>query len=194
MNIVRAKRTLILLLPAAALSGCVWQSTYDELQSQYNALQGQYSQLQGQYSQMQAQNGRLTSTIGYVVNDDLAFKSGSWELSDAGEQTMARVAQQLAPYQTRRILINGYTDNQPVGAALRQQGVDSNATLSEKRAEAVAAFLAQHGVRQDMMTTKGWGEQQPVASNNTPAGRAQNRRVEISFADQGAAGSTASAP
>ena len=187
MNIARAKHTLILLLPAAALSGCVWQSTYDELQSRYDALQGQYSQLQ-------SQENRLASTMAYVVNDDLAFKSGSWDLSDAGEQTMARVAQQLAPYQTRRILISGYTDNTPIGTALRQQGIDSNATLSEKRAEAVAAFLAQHGVRQDMMTTKGLGEQQPVASNDTPAGRSQNRRVEISFADQGAAGSTASAP
>jgi len=192
MNIARAKHILIALLPAAALGGCVWQSTYDALQSRYDALQGQYSQLQGQYNQMQAQNGRLTSTIGYVVNDDLAFKSGSWQLSDAGEQTMARVAQQLAPYQTRHIVINGYTDNQPVGSALRQQGVDDNMALSQKRADAVAAFLAQHGVKQDMMTTKGWGEQSPVASNDTAAGRAQNRRVEIAFADQG--GSTASAP
>lgn len=187
MTIARARFLLVSLLPAAALSGCVWQSTYDELQSKYDALQSQYSQ-------MQAQNGRLTSTIGYVVNDDLAFKSGSWDLSDAGEQTMARVAQQLAPYQTRHILINGYTDNQPVGASLRQKGIDSNATLSQKRAEAVQAFLATHGVRQDMMTTKGWGDQQPVASNDTAAGRAQNRRVEIGFADQGTGGSTASAP
>jgi flagellar motor protein MotB len=45
------------------------------------------------------------------VNDDLASKSGSWELSAAGERTMESIAQQLAPYQTRPIFINGYTDN-----------------------------------------------------------------------------------
>ena len=166
MTLARAKCALIALLSAAALVACVSQSKYDALQTQ---------------------NQRLQQTLRLVVNDDLAFKSGSWELSNAGEETMARVAQQLAPYQTRPILISGYTDNTPIGASLRRQGIDSNAALSEKRAEAVKGYLAQHGVRRDMMTTKGWGEQQPVASNDTAAGRAQNRRVEITFADQGTA-------
>lgn len=187
MTIAHARRTLIALLPAAALAACVSQSKYD-------ALQAQYDQLQAQNQANQQTISRLQGTLRYVVNDDLAFKSGSWELSDAGEQTMARVAQQLAPYQSRPILINGYTDNTPVGPNLRQQGVDNNAMLSEKRAEAVKTFLSQHGVKQDMMTTKGWGEQQPVASNDTAAGRSQNRRVEITFADQGKNGSSAALP
>ena len=179
MTIARAKHTLIALLPAAALAACG--------PSDYDAIKAQNAQLQAQNQTLTEQVNRLQGTLRVVVNDDLAFKSGSWELSNAGEQTMARVAQQLAPFQTRHIAINGYTDNVPVSAALHQQGVDSNAMLSQKRAEAVMAFLAQHGVRQDMMTTRGWGEQQPVASNDTPAGRAQNRRVEITFADQGTA-------
>jgi flagellar motor protein MotB len=180
MTIALAKRTLIALLPVAALAAC-------SSQNDYAALQAQNAQLQAQNQTLTEQVNRLQGTLRIVVNDDLAFKSGSWELSSAGEQTMARAAQQLAPFQTRHIVINGYTDNVPVSAALHQQGVDSNATLSQKRADAVMAFLAQHGVRQNMMTTRGWGEQQPVASNDTPAGRAQNRRVEITFADQGTA-------
>lgn len=180
MTIARARRTLIALLPAAALAACVSQSKYD-------ALQAQYDQLQAQNQANQQSIGRLQNSLRIVVNDDLAFKSGSWELSNAGEQTMASVAKQLAPYQTRPILINGYTDNQPIGAGLRQKGVDSNQQLSEKRAEAVMAYLSQHGVRQDMMTVKGYGDAQPVATNDTAAGRAQNRRVEIGFADQGTA-------
>lgn len=178
MNILHAKRTLIALLPAAALAACVSQSKYDALQAQYN-------QLQAQNQALMAQQGRLQNSLRIVVNDDLAFKSGSWDLSDAGERTMASIATQLAPYQTRPIVINGFTDNQPIGASLRQKGVSDNQMLSEKRAEAVKAFLSQHGVRGDMMTAKGWGEAQPVASNATAAGRAQNRRVEIGFADQG---------
>jgi flagellar motor protein MotB len=175
-----AKRTLIVLLPTAALTGCVWKSDYD-------ALQAKYDQLQAQNQANQQSIGRLQNSLRLVVNDDLAFKSGSAELSAAGEQTMASIAQQLAPYQSRAILINGYTDNVPVSAAMRRQGIADNMTLSQKRAEAVRTFLAQHGVRADMMTTKGWGDQQPVASNATPAGRAENRRVEITFADQGTA-------
>jgi chemotaxis protein MotB len=107
---------------------------------------------------------------------------------------MAAIAKQLAPYQQRPILIAGYTDNQPIGAALRRQGVDSNETLSQRRADAVAAYLGQHGVKAEMMTTKGYGEAQPVAANNTASGRAQNRRVEIGFADQGQGASSASLP
>jgi chemotaxis protein MotB len=180
MTITRAKRTLIALLPAAALAACVSQSKYD-------ALQAQYDQLMAQNQANQQAIGRLQNSLRIVVNDDLAFKSGSWELSAEGERTMASVAQQLAPYQTQPIFINGYTDDVPISASMRQQGVDSNAALSEKRAEAVMAYLAQHGVRQDMMRTRGWGEQQPVASNDTAAGRAQNRRVEITLADPGIA-------
>ena len=188
MSIAHAKRTFIALLPAVALAACVSQSKYDALQAQYDQLQAQ--------NQANVQTiDRLQHTIRYVVNDDLAFKSGSWELSDAGQQTMARVAQQLAPFQSRPIVIAGFTDNQPIGANLRQQGVDTNQALSEKRAESVMAFLAQHGVKQDMMTAKGFGEEQPVASNDTAAGRSQNRRVEISFADAGSTtGSSAALP
>ena len=180
MTITLAKRALIVLLPAVALTGCVWKSDYD-------ALQTKYDQLQAQNQANQQSIGRLQNSLRIVVNDDLAFKSGSWELSNAGEQTMASVAKQLTPYQTRPIVINGYTDNQPIGAGLRQKGVDNNQQLSEKRAEAVMAYLSQHGVRHDMMTVKGYGDAQPVATNATAAGRAQNRRVEIGFADQGTA-------
>ena len=58
----------------------------------------------------------------------------------------------------------------------------SNAILSQKRAEAVMAFMISQGVKQDMVSAKGMGEANPVASNSTPAGRAQNRRVEVTLA------------
>jgi chemotaxis protein MotB len=187
MTIVRAKRTLIALLPAVALTACVSDSKYDTLKAQNDQLQAQHQTDQQKIAALSSQQGRLQNSLRLVVNDDLAFKSGSWELSATGERTMAQIAKQLAPYQQRPILISGYTDNQPVGSALRQKGVDNNEMLSQRRAEAVMAYLAQHGVKQDMMTTKGWGDAQPVASNGTSSGRAQNRRVEITFADQNAA-------
>ena len=92
------------------------------------------------------------------------------------------MAKKLAPSQDNRLLINGYTDNSPVGPQLRAQGVTSNEELSQKRAEAVMEYLVSQGFKADMMTAKGFGNSNRVASNDTASGRAENRRVEISLA------------
>jgi len=78
--------------------------------------------------------------------------------------------------------VTGYTDNAPIGPALARQGVTSNEILSQKRADAVMQFLISQGVKQNLISAKGWGEANPIASNSTPKGRAQNRRVEITLA------------
>lgn len=170
----------ITMASCLALSACgVNQSAHDQLQSQYQAAQQQIASLNDQL-------GRIRNAVRYTVNEDLVFKSGSWELSEDGQQIMSRIATQLAPYQTEPIVINGYTDNAPIGAALSRSGVATNVVLSERRAQAVMDFLSSHGVRADMMTAKGWGEENPVAPNTTAAGRAQNRRVEITFANANA--------
>jgi len=121
----------------------------------------------------------LQSALHFTLQGDMLFKSGSWQLSKGGEESLAGVAQKLGPNQQSPIVVNGYTDNQPVGAGLMKQGIDSNDTLSQKRAEAVMNWLVQHGARADMVTAKGFGEANPVAPNDTTSGRAQNRRVEI---------------
>lgn len=169
------KRAVLALSPAVLLSACVSQSKYD-------ALQSQNQQLQQQVASLDEQLDRLQNAIRFTVNSDLLFTSGSWQLSDPGKSLMTRIASQLAPFQTRRIVINGYTDNQPVGSQLRKQGVGSNEILSQRRAQSVMEFLKSQGVKSEFMEAKGWGESNPVAPNDTPAGRAENRRVEITFA------------
>jgi chemotaxis protein MotB len=164
------------LLPAVVLAACVSQSKYDALLTQDEANQQRIASLT-------EQNNRLQNAIRYTVNSDLLFASGSWQLSENGAQVMSRIASQLAPNQTRHIVINGYTDDAPIGPALQKQGVESNVDLSQRRAQSVIQFLGTHGVRQEFMTAKGWGEANPVAPNTSPAGRAQNRRVDITFAD-----------
>jgi chemotaxis protein MotB len=167
------------------LSACVSQSSYDALQAQNQQLQSQNQQLQSQVTATRAQVTRLQGAIKYTVNSDLAFQSGSWDISPAGEQIMARMASQLASTQQNPLVVNGYTDNAPIGAALRRRGVTSNLELSQKRADAVMQFLISHGVKADLLSAKGFGEADPVAPNTTPAGRSQNRRVEITLASQG---------
>ena len=127
---------------------------------------------------------RLQDAIKYTVNSDLLFRSGSWEMSKEGQEVIAKLAPRLAPFQQSKIVVNGYTDNASVGRALQRQGVTSNEVLSQKRAEAVMQYLISQGVRPDMIAARGFGEADPIASNTTAQGRAQNRRVEVTLAGQ----------
>ena len=69
-----------------------------------------------------AQVGRLQNAIKYTVNSDLLFRSGSWEMSPQGQKLIAKMVPQLAPYQQSKLVVNGYTDNAPVGPALQRAG------------------------------------------------------------------------
>lgn len=149
-------------------------------QSEYNALQTRNQQLQQQVAAQQAEISRLHGAITYTVNSDLLFPSGSWQLSDRGQQIIARLAEKLGPQQNH-IYISGYTDNVPIGSGLRAQGVTSNLVLSQKRADAVRDFIISHGGHPDLLTAHGYGEADPVASNQTAEGRAKNRRVVLSL-------------
>jgi len=81
--------------------------------------------------------------------------------------------------------VTGYTDNVPIGPELRAQGIDNNQQLSLRRAQTVANFLISQGVNPNLVQTRGLGEADPVAPNNTPQGQAQNRRVELTLAGPG---------
>lgn len=169
------------VVPALALGGCVWQSDYDALKTQYEQSQQQNQQLQQQLSASQAQVTRLQGAIKYTVNSDLLFPSGGYHMSDAGKQIISRFASKLAPSQQSKLIVTGFTDNAPIGPALARQGITSNQILSEKRAQDVVAFLVSQGVNPQWVEARGMGEQDPVASNATAAGRAQNRRVELTL-------------
>jgi len=87
------------------------------------------------------------------------------------QSTLDQVAQTLSQYNQTYIDVYGHTDN--VGSDAYNQ------TLSEQRAASVANYLSGRGVARARIATRGFGESQPVASNDTEVGRAQNRRVEI---------------
>jgi chemotaxis protein MotB len=95
------------------------------------------------------------------------------------------MAKTLAPGLQDKLVVNGYTDNAPIGPGLKRQGVTSNEILSQKRADAVMQFMISQGVTSNLITAKGWGEANPIATNSTPQGRSQNRRVEVTLAGSG---------
>jgi chemotaxis protein MotB len=174
---IKAKHRLIVvsLLSTTFLAGCgVSQSDYDKLQAENQRLQQQVAADQQQIS-------RLQGAIKYTVNSDLLFAPGSWQMKPQGQQIIANLAKKLAPTQTNKIMVSGYTDNAPIGPALMKEGVTSNQELSQKRAEAVMQYLISQGVKPELLVAKGFGDSSPVAPNDTAQGRAQNRRVELSI-------------
>jgi chemotaxis protein MotB len=176
-TMANAKHRLIAvsLLSTPMLTGCVvWQSDYDKVQSQNQQLEQQLAASHQEVS-------RLQGAIKYTVNSDLLFAPGSWEMRPQGQQVIANLAKKLAPTQQNHLMVSGYTDNAPIGEALRREGVASNQVLSQKRAESVMQYLVSQGVKPDLVSSQGFGDASPVASNGTAQGRAQNRRVELSL-------------
>jgi len=180
----RASKLRMVVLAVAAplvLSACASQSSNNELKTQNEQLQAQNQQLQQQLTEAQAKIAQLRSAIKYTVESDTLFSSGSWQISARGKSILAKMAYKLAPTQTQKLIITGYTDNAPIGPGLQQQGITSNQQLSEKRADAVMNYLITQGVNPNLVSAQGGGETNPVAPNDTASGRAQNRRVEFSL-------------
>lgn len=174
-RLTHAAMLVSLALPLALTACGVSQSDYD-------ALKTQNQQLSQQLAAANAQIARLQGAIKYTVNSDLLFPSGGWQMSASGQQIIARLAKKLAPTQQNHLLVNGFTDNVPIGPALMQQGVTSNQILSQKRADTVMQFLVSQGVNPNLVSAHGYGEANPIASNDTADGRAKNRRVELELA------------
>lgn len=112
-----------------------------------------------------------TSTSKPVTLRNVFFESGSAQLKPQSKTELERLKQLLNDHKTLNIQINGHTDN---------VGPDAdNLRLSEQRAKAVYEYLVQNGIPAARLRFKGFGETQPVASNETPEGRQKNRRTEF---------------
>jgi outer membrane protein OmpA-like peptidoglycan-associated protein len=105
------------------------------------------------------------------VPGSVSFASGSAAIDTRLYPTLDKLANTLNEYPASTITVIGYTDSQ--GSA------QDNLDLSNRRATAVANYLAQRGVQRNRMTVSGRGEAEPIADNATEAGRSQNRRVEM---------------
>jgi lipid-binding SYLF domain-containing protein len=103
--------------------------------------------------------------------NEVHFATGQYAVPLEASAALAHVAQTLKDNPSWRVRIEGFTDN--VGNR------EANLELSEHRAHAVMDWLADQGVNRAQMTTRGYGESRPIASNATENGRAQNRRVEV---------------
>jgi outer membrane protein OmpA-like peptidoglycan-associated protein len=112
------------------------------------------------------------SARGLIANmSDVLFRSGSFELLTAARERLAKVSGIVLAYPSLHLAVEGHTDS--VGSD------EYNRQLSERRAQAVRDYLVQQGISPDAIAASGFGKSEPVASNDTPEGRQQNRRVEL---------------
>lgn len=114
---------------------------------------------------------RVGEGIKITFDSGILFAVDSYQLKEVSKQNIAELAEILKKYEDTNIMFSGYTDNTGSEAY--------NQELSEKRAKAVAEYAAFVGVDAERMTIIGYGESDPIASNSTVEGRAQNRRVEV---------------
>ena len=122
----------------------------------------------------------------WVVAGDVLFPEGGYQLTPSGQQALSQYVPRLQNLQNAKAVAYGYTDNLPVGPGLRQAGIANNIDLSSKRADTVVAYFRAQGVNPNILSAKGFGDTHPVASNDTPDGRAKDRRIEIVLEGPGA--------
>jgi outer membrane protein OmpA-like peptidoglycan-associated protein len=106
-----------------------------------------------------------------TLSGSVLFATGKYHLLPAAQQKLDEVAKALLAQGFKEIIVEGHSDSR--GSA------DSNQALSLNRARAVREYLVGNGITATQITARGMGETRPVASNNTPDGRANNRRVEL---------------
>jgi chemotaxis protein MotB len=148
-------------------------------QSDFQALKfrlDQYAKAHGFSKSVTAQIERRGLVV-TVLTDKLLFGSGSATLQPAGTPLLSEVADLLNVDRTHPIVVEGYTDDQPINTSQ----FPSNWELSTDRATNVLRFLISRGVNDARLSAAGFADLHPIASNATAGGRALNRRVEIVF-------------
>lgn len=145
----------------------------EQAEQRNQQLEAQQAQVRQQLmSQLNQVLQTRDSARGLIVSmPDVLFSTGSADLKPAARERLAKVAGILIAYPDIHVEVDGYTDS--TGTAMFNQ------QLSQQRAGSVQSYLVQQGVPSSSIDTHGFGQENPVASNDSAAGRQQNRRVEL---------------
>jgi len=145
----------------------IWASTYDSRQT------GDYPTM---IKNIRIAEGAVAlydrfKTDGKIVTNGIKFDSGKATLKPESMGIINEIAKLMKEYPEINFSVEGHTDS--------DGDTDLNKNLSEKRAETVRNKLIEMGISENRLASKGFGEEVPVADNNTPEGKANNRRVEF---------------
>jgi len=118
----------------------------------------------------------LKGVVYISLSDNMLYRSGSYEISDKAGETLSKIAKIIQDYKDYEVLIEGNTDSDPIS----KPNIRNNWDLSTLRASSVVqALQTQYGVEPKRLTAGGRGQYNPIADNNTPDGKARNRRTQI---------------
>ncbi|MFQ5560135.1 MAG: OmpA family protein, partial [Nitrospinota bacterium] len=121
---------------------------------------------------------KLKNRLSVEIVDSILFDSGSVDIKGAGQEVLKKVSKVLMKVKENDIRVEGHTDNIPIGKGLKHK-YPSNWELSAARATGVVRYLILQGVPPEILVPVGFSRFKPVASNDSPAGRRTNRRIEI---------------
>ncbi len=166
------------LMAATLLAGCVSEQKYDKLDQSY-------LQLKSAYGSDQVEVTKLEGQLKVTMKDEILFPEGGFRITPKAEAVLSKLVPTLSGFKQTKVVVDGYTDNQPIGPGLRRQGIASNLDLSSKRADGVVDYLARQKVDPNLLSAQGFGAANPVAPNDTPEGRGKNRRIEVTLVGPG---------
>lgn len=154
----------------------VLQTRERETQQAKGAAEIAKSELANARQELRDLQAKQTDRGMIVTLSDVLFDTGQATLKPGADRALDRLAEVLKSNPKTRVMVEGHTDS--IGSEAYNQ------ELSQRRAQAVTEALSARGVPADQYQARGLGKSYPVASNETPAGRQQNRRVEIVFSDE----------
>lgn len=154
-----------------ALVGNQMDKQKKELEQELASVRELASQKDTTYIVQTVKDSNNLDAIRLVMGNSVLFPTNQYALSATAQAALSKVAYNLEQFPDTDVTVVGFTDNTG-GEALNQK-------LSEERAESVVEYLERHGIAASRLKAIGEGWNDPVASNATAAGRAQNRRVEI---------------
>jgi len=149
-----------------------------EVEKTSNTYQELLKQMKGEIAQGQITIKELKGKLTMDVVDKILFASGEAKVKKEGLEVLDRVVEILKNVKDKNIRIEGHTDNVQITSKLAKK-YPTNWELSAARALNVARYLQDQGIDPTILSATAFGEYQPIAENDTPEGRAKNRRIAI---------------
>jgi chemotaxis protein MotB len=174
----------------ATLTGCVPQQQYNQEVQQNQQLlylDSTYQQLnrslQSEVAANQVQIKQLQNRLEVTMVNSILFPEGGWELHQQGRAQLNKVMPALQGLAGKQIVIQGFTDSLPIESPLASR-FRTNWDLASGRAISVVRYFEERGIDPNELSAVSFGKYHPVAPNDTPEGRARNRRINIEVQDQ----------